>query len=159
MPRAEGSHKDHTQDRRSPGIANAGIVMSGRRPLIKGFFCGAAFDRGCGLVFGLLMRVSRSRGKSSMLMTITLMRSINRWKEPRRIDREWAARRMPGTVNLGRSIRAEFAGDHNTLGTHLPPDQLAQKTRGGGFVLAAMDQDLKLSPVDQLRAGAGASFH
>ncbi|MGB6326968.1 MAG: hypothetical protein WBG11_14655, partial [Methylocella sp.] len=129
-----------------PSIANAGIVMSGRRPLIKGFFCGAAFDRGCGLVFGLLMRVSQPCGTSSILMTITLTRSINRWKEPRRIDKERAARRMPGTVNLGRSIRAEFAGDHNTLGTQLLPDQFAQKTRGGSFVLAAMDQDLKHSP-------------
>ena len=33
------------------------FVMSGRRPLIKGFFCGVAFDRGCGHVFGLLMWV------------------------------------------------------------------------------------------------------
>ena len=31
--------------------------MSGRHPLIKGFFCGVAVDRGCGHVFGLLMRV------------------------------------------------------------------------------------------------------
>ena len=34
-----------------------GLVMSGRHPLIKGFFCGVAVDRGCGHVFGLLMRV------------------------------------------------------------------------------------------------------
>jgi hypothetical protein len=40
-----------------------GFDMSGRRPLIKGapadqgLFCGIAFDRGCGHVFGLLMRV------------------------------------------------------------------------------------------------------
>ena len=40
-----------------PKIAADGIVMSGRRPLIKGFFCGGAFDRGCGHVFGLSMRV------------------------------------------------------------------------------------------------------
>jgi hypothetical protein len=35
--------------------------MSGWRPLIKGYFCGVAFDRGCGHVFGLLMRVNNAR--------------------------------------------------------------------------------------------------
>jgi hypothetical protein len=38
-----------------------GIDMSGWRPLIKGYFCGVAFDRGCGHVFGLLMRVNNAR--------------------------------------------------------------------------------------------------
>ena len=42
--------------RLAPGMLN-GLVMSGRRPLIKGFFCGVAFDRGCGHVFGLVMWV------------------------------------------------------------------------------------------------------
>jgi hypothetical protein len=39
------------------GYRIAGIDISGRRTLIKGSFCGVVFDRGCGHVFGLLMRV------------------------------------------------------------------------------------------------------
>jgi hypothetical protein len=41
-------------DRSNPRI---GIVMSGRRPLIKGFFAALRLIVGCGHVFGLLMRV------------------------------------------------------------------------------------------------------
>jgi hypothetical protein len=37
------------------GNASAGTDMSGRRPADQGLFCGVAFDRGCGHVFGLLM--------------------------------------------------------------------------------------------------------
>jgi hypothetical protein len=39
--------------RRSQIVLNLhqGIVMYGWRPLIKGLFCGVAFDRECGLVF------------------------------------------------------------------------------------------------------------
>jgi hypothetical protein len=33
------------------------IVMSGRRPLIKGYFAALRLIVGCGHVFGLLMRV------------------------------------------------------------------------------------------------------
>ena len=41
--------------RRRRSVEQYNVVMSGRRPLIKGFF-GVAVDRGCGHVFGLLMR-------------------------------------------------------------------------------------------------------
>jgi hypothetical protein len=45
----------------SISLLQFGLVMSGWRPLIKVFFCGVAFDRGCGHVFGLLMRVMTPR--------------------------------------------------------------------------------------------------
>ena len=44
------------------------------------------------------------------------------------------------------AIRAEFVGDHDARGPHLLPDQFAQKTLGGGFVSAALDQNIKLNP-------------
>ena len=54
----------------------AGIVMSGRHPLIKGFLrCGD--NRGCGHVFGLLMRVTDPLAlmlSASSLAQITLAR-------------------------------------------------------------------------------------
>src|SRR5262249_13943603 len=36
-----------------------GVDMSGRRPVIKGYFVVCGFDRGCGHVFGLWMWVKR----------------------------------------------------------------------------------------------------
>jgi len=44
------------------------------------------------------------------------------------------------------AIRAEFVGDHDARGPHLLPDQFAQKTLGGGFVSAALDQNIKFNP-------------
>ena len=45
------------------------------------------------------------------------------------------------------AIRTEFVGDHDARGPHLLPDQFTQKTLGGGFVSAALDQNIKLNPV------------
>ena len=47
---------------------------------------------------------------------------------------------------LCRSIRAEFVGDHDARCPHLLPDQSAHKTLGGGFVPAALDQNISSTP-------------